>query len=160
MWKRCRWISVRINDMHKKDLESICLSDVSPLCLHWDSTVSGEPRGGGLAALLHNRWCNAGDSTVKEFLFVAQAMNGSPLDYHHVFCQEISLMPLPVAVYIPPNTNAASALNNIYISLTHTMNITCFFSLYFIVLSIHSLSYLLFTHWWCGAPNGVCLQLT
>ncbi|XP_030581547.1 uncharacterized protein LOC115777725 [Archocentrus centrarchus] len=79
-------------------------------------TESGKRRGGGLAVLVNNRWCNPGHITIKErvgcpdieLLAVGLRPYYLPREFSHVII---------VAVYVPPSANPTSACDVIHSTL-------------------------------------------
>ena len=81
-----------------------------------DHTGSGKRKGGGLAVLVNNRWCNNGHVTIKqsiccpdiELLVVGLRPYYLPCEFSHA---------IVVVVYIPPSANPASACNAIHTAI-------------------------------------------
>lgn len=78
-----------------------------------DCNKSGKRKGGGLAVLVNNRWCNPGHITIKqricspdtELLAVGLRPYYLPREISHA---------IAIAVYVPPSANPTSACNVIY----------------------------------------------
>ncbi|XP_042070768.1 voltage-dependent N-type calcium channel subunit alpha-1B [Haplochromis burtoni] len=78
-----------------------------------DSIASGKRKGGGLAVLVNNRWCNPANITIKERICcpdtelcaVGLRPYYLPREFSHVIL---------VAVYVPPSANPTAACDTIH----------------------------------------------
>ncbi len=87
-----------------------------------DSTGSGKRKGGGLAVLVNNKWCNPAHITIKErvcsrdseLLAVGLRPYYLPREFSHV---------VMVTVYVPPSANPTSACDVIHSAIARLQTV-------------------------------------
>ena len=82
-----------------------------------DCTKSGKRKGGGLAVLVNNRWCNPGHINIKEQLCSpdAEVLAVGLRPYH--LPREIPHV-IIVMVYIPPTANPTAACGTLHTTVS------------------------------------------
>lgn len=78
-----------------------------------DRCLSGKKKGGGIAVLVNNRWCNPGHITVKE-RFCSPDIELLAVSLRPYYLPREFTCAIIVAVYIPPSADADAACDVIH----------------------------------------------